>query len=385
MTRPRERDTIARTEEGALRIGVDGRKLRDGGIGTYIRNLLTVLFGRQDGHQYVVFLLEEDLGSLTRPGAPAEEVRVRAGKYSVSEHWLLARAARRAEVDLYHSPHYTLPLPIHCPAIVTVHDLIHVRFARFFPAGAGIYARTIAGAAVRKARLVLVDSSHVKEDVHEILGVPADRVRTLPLGVSRRFTRRSTADTERFLAERGLPSAYFLYVGARKKHKNLSLLIDALVRLPRSERLPLVISGPAWRVAHPLAQRARRAGVSTCIHFSGPIHNEGELALLYSGAALYLQPSLDEGFGLPPLEAMACGTPVLSSSAGALRETLGDAAALLPPSEPEVWAEAMTELLQNSLRREALIRRGLAHSRTFTWERTAELTMAAYREVLDGG
>jgi glycosyltransferase involved in cell wall biosynthesis len=112
------------------------------------------------------------------------------------------------------------------------------------------------------------------------------------------------------------------------------------------------------------------------------LRNEEDLALLYSGAALYVQPSLDEGFGLPPLEAMACGTPVLSSSAGALKETLGDAAVLLPPSEPEVWAEAMTDLLQNSVRREALVRRGLAWSRTFTWERTGELTMDAYREAL---
>jgi glycosyltransferase involved in cell wall biosynthesis len=365
-----------------LRIGVDARKLRDGGIGTYIRNLLSVFFGRPDGHRFVLFLLREDLGSVAHHDSPAEEVRVQAGKYSVSEHWLLARAARRAQVDLYHSPHYTLPLPIHCPAVVTVHDLIHVRFARFFPAGAGIYARTIAGAAVRKARIVLVDSSHVRDDVMEILGVPAERVRIVPLGVSKGFTRRSPGDAELFLKERSLPSAYFLYVGARKRHKNLSLLIDALERLPRSDRLPLVLSGPPWRTGHPLAQRALKAGVLTCIHFSGPLRNEGDLALLYSGAALYVQPSLDEGFGLPPLEAMACGTPVLSSSAGALKETLGDAAVLLPPSEPDVWAEAMTDLLQNSARREALVRRGLAWSRAFTWERTGELTMDAYREAL---
>jgi len=366
-----------------LRIGVDARKLRDGGIGTYIRNLLGVFFGRPEGHRFVIFLLAEDLGSLTRADSPAEEVKVRAGKYSVSEHWLLARAARRAQVDLYHSPHYTLPLPIQCPAIVTVHDLIHVRFARFFPAGAGIYARTIAGAAVRKARLVLVDSPHVRDDVQEILGVSPDRVRIVPLGISKEFTRRSAEDSGRFLHERSLPSAYFLYVGARKKHKNLALLIDALERLPPSDRLPLVLSGPAWNMAHPLAQRAQQAGVATCIHFSGPLHGDDDLALLYSGAALYVQPSLDEGFGLPPLEAMSCGTPVLSSSAGALRETLGDAAVLLPPSEPEVWAESMTELLQNSLRREELIRRGLAHARTFTWERTAQLTMDAYGEALN--
>jgi len=365
-----------------VRIGVDARKLRDGGIGTYIRNLLGVFFGRPDGHRFVVFLLQEDLGSMARPGAPAEEVRVRAGKYSVSEHWLLARAARRAQVDLYHSPHYTLPLPIHCPAVVTVHDLIHVRFARFFPAGAGIYARTIAGAAVRKARLVLVDSSHVRDDVQEILGVPSERVRVVPLGISKGFTRRAAHPVEQFLRERKLPSAYLLYVGARKKHKNLALVIDAMGRLPRSERLPLVLSGPAWRLSHPLAQRAQRAGISSCIHFTGPLHDDEDLALLYSGAALYLQPSLDEGFGLPPLEAMACGTPVLSSSAGALRETLGDAAVLLPPSEPEAWAESMTELLNNSVRREDLIRKGLVRARAFTWERTAELTLGAYTEAL---
>ncbi len=367
-----------------MRIGVDARKLRDGGIGTYIRNLLGVFFGRPAGHWFVVFLFEQDVGALARAGTPAEEVKVRAGAYSISEHWLLACAARRANVDLYHSPHYTLPIPLQCPAVVTVHDLIHVRFARFFAAGAGIYARTVAGAAVRKARLVLVDSNHVKDDVMEILGVPEERVRVAPLGVSKAFTRRSAEDTEQFLKKRSLPSAYFLYVGARKKHKNLSLLIDALERLPASERLPLVISGPPLRIGHPLAQRAQRAGVLSCLHFSGALQDEGDLALLYSGAALYLQPSLDEGFGLPPLEAMACGTPVLSSSAGALKETLADAAALLPPSEPEVWAGTMTELLQNSLRREDLIRRGLARSRMFTWERTADLTLDAYREALAG-
>ena len=368
-----------------MRIGVDARKLRDGGIGTYIRNLLSHFIRRPEGHEYVVFLQKEDLGTVASPGSRAEEVKVRAGKYSVSEHWLLACAARRAHVDLYHSPHYTLPLPLHCPAVVTVHDLIHVRYARFFPAGAGIYARTIAGAAVRKARIVLVDSSHVRDDVQEILGVSPDRVRVVPLGISREFTRRGSDEAEIFLKRRSLPSAYFLYVGARKRHKNLSLLIDALERLPRSDRLPLVLSGPAWRLGHPLAQQARRAGVSTCIHFTGPLRDDEELALLYSGAALYVQPSLDEGFGLPPLEAMACGVPVLASSAGALPETLGDAAVLLPPSEPEAWAEAMTELLQNSLRREELIRRGLKRARAYTWDRTAELTMGAYAEALARG
>ena len=368
-----------------MKIGVDARKLRDGGIGTYIRNLLGVFLRGSRDDRFVVFLRREDLGAVAHPGASVDEVRVRAGNYSVSEHWLLAHAARRAGVDVYHSPHYTLPLPLRCPAVVTVHDLIHVRFARFFPTGAGIYARTIAGAAARKARLVLVDSAHVREDVQEILGVPEPKTRVVPLGVSREYRRRSPEEVERFLSARSLPSAYFLYVGARKKHKNLSLLIDALRAMPSSERLPLVFSGPAWSPAHPLAQRALRAGVTACIRFAGPLRTEEELALLYSGAALYVQPSLDEGFGLPPLEAMACGTPVLASTAGALSETLGDAAALLPPTEPDSWGERMVHLLTDSVARERLVRRGLDRARAFPWERTAELTLGAYREAAASG
>lgn len=367
-----------------MRIGVDARKLRDGGIGTYLRNLLSTFLAKPAGHRYVVFLLREDLGSLPHSGSAAEEVEVSAGKYTLAEHWLLARAADRARVDLYHAPHYTLPLPLRCAAVVTVHDLTHIRFARFFPAGAALYARTIAGAAVRKARLVLVDSTHVRDEVMELLGVSQDRVRIAPLGVSAGFRRRAATDVDRFLRHRSLPSGYLLYVGARKDHKNIALLIDALGRMPGRARPPLVISGTGWSDAHRLARRALSAGVSGCIRFSGPLSNDDELALLYSGAALYVQPSLAEGFGLPPLEAMACGSPVLSSTAGALPETLGDAAAFLPPDDADAWAQTVSQLLASTSRLEELSRRGISRAREFTWERTAAITMDAYREALRG-
>ncbi|MBI4364834.1 MAG: glycosyltransferase, partial [Candidatus Latescibacteria bacterium] len=241
---------------------MDARKLRDGGIGTYIRNLMSSLLATPEGHRYILFLLREDFGSIGRPGSPLEEVEVSAGKYTLAEHWHLARAADRARVDLFHAPHYTLPLPLRCSAVVTVHDLIHIRFPRFFPAGASLYARTVAGAAVRKAKLVLVDSSHVRDDVMELLGVPRDRIRVIPLGVSSALRRRNAAEVDRFRAGRGLPSGYLLYVGARKEHKNLSLLIDALGRIPAGSRPPLVISGPEWAPSHRLARRALAASVS---------------------------------------------------------------------------------------------------------------------------
>jgi glycosyltransferase involved in cell wall biosynthesis len=343
--------------------------------------LLSALLATPEGHRFVAFLLRDDLGTLARGDPPLDEVEVSAGKYTLAEHWLLARAAARAGVDLFHAPHYTLPLPLRCPAVVTVHDLIHIRFARFFPPGTALYARTVAGAAVRKARLVLVDSSHVRDDVAEILGVPGDRIRVAPLGVSGAFRRRTTAEVGRFLTGRGLPSDYVLYVGARKEHKNLALLIDALAKIPRRSRPTLVISGSEWSAERRLARHAARAAVSGSIRFSGPLDTEDDLAHLYSGAALYLQPSLEEGFGLPPLEAMACGVPVLSSSAGALPETLGDAAVFLPPRDPDAWAGAIGEITGSADRREELARRGIARARAFTWERTARITMQAYREA----
>ena len=368
-----------------MRIGLDARKWRDGGIGTYIRNLLAASLAMRRDHRFVVFLLPEDLGAAAHPGVPVEEVRVTAGKYTLSEHWLMARAARLARLDIYHAPHYTLPLPLRCPAVVTIHDLIHVRFARFHPPGAGVYARAIAGAAARKARLVLVDSNHVRDDVMEILGAPEERVRVIPLGVSSAMTRRPPDQVEAFLSARALPRGYLLYVGARKRHKNLTLLIEAFGRMPADSRPPLVLSGGAWAESDPLARAARDAGVLRSIHFAGELRGDEGLAHLYSGAALYVQPSLEEGFGLPPLEAMACGTPVLSSSAGALPETLGDAASLLPPEDPGTWAETMAALLRDGARRADLSRRGLARAREFTWERTAAMTLDAYVEAAGRG
>jgi glycosyltransferase involved in cell wall biosynthesis len=268
--------------------------------------------------------------------------------------------------------------------VVTIHDLIHVRFPQFFPPGAALYARAMAGMAARRARLVLVDSSHTQGEVVELLRVPRAKVRVVPLGVSPGFAPAPPAEIEAFRAERALPAGYLLYVGARKPHKNLPVLLEALARIPAASRPPLVLSGPAWSPVDPLARHAGRLGLASAVHFAGTLRDERDLARLYSGAALYAQPSLAEGFGLPPLEAMACGTPVLASNAGALPGTLGSAAASLPPGEPEAWSVAITTLLADPARREELARAGRARAREFTFERTASGTLDVYEEALRG-
>jgi glycosyltransferase involved in cell wall biosynthesis len=266
--------------------------------------------------------------------------------------------------------------------VVTIHDLIHVRFARFHKPGAGLYARAVAGLAARRAAVVIADSEATRRDIVELLGAPAEKVLVVPLGVSPLLKPAAAVDIALFRSDHRLPGEYVLYVGARKRHKNLELLLHAWATMPAAERPPLVLSGPAWTAREPLAVLAGTLGVANSIRFAGELRDERELSCLYSGAALLVQPSLAEGFGLPPLEAMACGLPVLASDAGSLPEVLGDAAELLPPREPAAWAAAVQRLLSDSTARAQLVARGSKRVGGFTWERTAAATRAIYAEAL---
>ena len=362
-------------------VGMDARKLWDGGIGTYIRGLLGGLANSPSPPALVALLDPRDLGSVPWPGA-IREIPVRAGKYGLGEHWEVPRVARAAGVELLHEPHYTLPWGWSGRSVVTIHDLTHVRFARFFAPGAALYARTVAGIAARRARVVIADSSHARSDLVELLGVPQEKVQVIPLGISRGLSPPSPEAIETLRSARGLPHDYVLYVGARKGHKNLELLLEAISRIPAEGRPPLVLSGDPLTADSALGRLAARLEMTSGLAYGGDLRDEASLACLYAGARLYVHPALTEGFGLPPLEAMACGTPVLSSNGGALAETVGDAAAVLPPRDPERWAREIEALLGDEARRAELISRGLAHAREFTWERAARRTLEVYERAL---
>jgi len=364
-----------------VRIALDARKLFDGGIGTYIRGLLSALAREPRGDEFFALVDPLDTGRVAWPGPVSERVAV-AGKYGLSEHWVVPRAAAAAGAAVLHAPHYTLPLGWGGPSVVTIHDLIHLRFPQFHPPGAAFYARVVAGTAAARARVVLADSEFTRDDVIDRLGARPDKVRVVHLAVPEGLAAPAPETVEAHRAARGLPAGYVLYVGARKRHKNLELLLRAWGAMKETDRPPLVLSGSAWAPDDPHARLAASLGVTKHLFFAGAAGDDGALAALYAGAALYAHPALCEGFGLPPLEAMACGTPVLSSSAGSLAEVLGDGAELLPPMGPERWAEALTRLLRDTAAREDLVRRGHSRVAGYSWARTAEQTRAAYRDAL---
>ena len=364
-----------------MRVGLDARKLFDGGIGTYIRGLVGALATSHPGDEWIVLVDPGDLGRVRWP-ASVRERPVRAGKYGVREHFAVPAEARRAGAELLHAPHYTLPLAWYGPSVVTIHDLIHIRFARFQRPGAAMYARFMAGMATRRADAVIADSLATRADLESLLGTEPGRVEVIPLGVSSTVRRVAADAVARFRTERLLPADYVLYVGARKRHKNLELLLHAWAAMHKAERPPLVLSGHAWPADDPLAALAHTLGVADVIRFAGDLRDDDELSCLYSGAALLVQPSLAEGFGLPPLEAMACGVPVLASDAGALPESLSGAAELLPPEGPAAWAASVLQLLTDAERRSGLVARGKARAAEFTWARTAARTHAVYERVL---
>lgn len=364
-----------------MRIALDARKLRDGGIGTYIRGLLSGLSAAFPHDEWTALVDPSQRGLMRWPG-DVREWPVRAGKYGLAEHWRVPAAARAAEATLLHAPHYTLPLGWGGPAVVTIHDLIHVRLAHLQRPGVALAARTLAGLAAHRAQVVIADSEATRRDVVELLRVPPDKVHVVHLGLPATLAPAPAVDVAVFRSDRALPADYVLYVGARKRHKNLELLLRAWGVLAPADRPPLVLSGRPWTAEEPLARLAHTLGVTSSVVFAGDVPDDRTLACLYSGAALVVQPSLLEGFGLPPLEAMACGTPVIASDAGSLPEVLGEAAVLLSPHDPEAWAHHVVRLLRDPAERARRGALGRVQAERYTWARAANATRELYSRAV---
>ncbi len=330
-----------------MRIGIDARKIADFGIGTYIRGLLQALMAAGSGDTYVAFAPAR-VAHLLPDGV--EHVAVDAPHYSVRELIAVGHAADGAGIDLVHAPHYVVPFT-RVPFVVTIHDLIHLRHSNPL---ARMYARQMIGRAVRKSRRVLTVSEAVKRDIVTTFRCREDHVVVTPNGVGAPFVEHGRAAEGR----------YFLYAGNDKPHKNVDTLVEAFAG---AGDVSLVLTGAPFE-----RFRSRDRVVVT-----GFVDDE-ELAALYRGAMALVMPSREEGFGLPALEAMACGCAVITSNAPALVEITGDAALHAAPNAGAL-REALRRIAADEALRRTLASRGLERARTFTWTRCADLTRGVYR------
>jgi glycosyltransferase involved in cell wall biosynthesis len=364
------------------RVGVNGLFLSrtQTGTGQYCRHLLQAY--QRLGVASRIVVLHGHFPGLAGVGAPAGESHWR--KLWIEQVGCLW-AARRAGVRLLHYPYLAAPLAAPLPVVVTAHDAIPFLFPAYRQ---GVRVRAyvaLVALALRRAALVLTDSTAAARDLRR-LGLPADRLRVVPLGVEERFQPGAPADQVRGVAERyGLaPGRFLLYLGGFDPRKNIAGLVEAYARArARGLTYPLVLAGaltpgPLTTDPRPLARRLGVAGWVRCL---GPVA-EAEKPLLYQAAAAFVWPSLYEGFGLPPLEAVACGVPVVCSDRSSHPEVVGPAALLVDPTDPEALAEALCRIVADDALRAHLRGVGPAWARQFTWERTARETLEAYRAVL---
>ncbi len=370
-----------------MRVGLDGRKLHDFGIGTYIQGLLDGLQEITSPHHYVVFLPDEaDRSQSSLADDPRFTLSVdRSSPYSLRELLSLPFQMRRHHLDLFHATHYVLPPLRPCPAVVTIHDLIHLRFPAQLPSrGAWFYAQVMLRWATRAARRVITVSEATRRDLTARLGVPAEKIRVIPHGASRLF--RTAVDEEataRTLAALGVIRPYLLFVGNPKPHKNLPFLLGVFAQLARElPTLSLVIAGAtAPQIRAQLERQVARAGLTGQVILLRYLPPD-QLPALYQGALALVLPSRYEGFGLPALEAMACGTPVVAATSGALPEVVGEAGWLLAPDDREAWLAALRELSSEPALREKFRAAGIERAATFTWRRAAAATVSVYEEVV---
>jgi glycosyltransferase involved in cell wall biosynthesis len=362
-----------------MNVGIDARKYFDFGIGTYIRNLASY-FDTQEQDAFTYFAAPEDAGHIRRTHR-GETIVNRSAKYSAGELVSVSLQANKAGISVYHAPHYTLPYGLSMRSVVTIHDVIHLRFPEYFSPLQRAYARVMISHACRAADAVIVDSEFSGKELVRYVTCPAGKIHVIPLGVSGNFSPGDgSARPEEFTRKYRLGKKFLLCVGSLKPHKNVSCLLRAFAGLGTEENLQVVFIGERLSEYAALTSLCATCGIGERVLSLGWLP-EDDLISAYRAASVVVLPSLYEGFGFPVLEAMACGTPVIAANAASIPEVIGDAGILFDPSSDRELTGAIRLVLSDQSLRDSLREKGMQRAKLFTWNRCAERTLNVYRSL----
>lgn len=365
-----------------MRVGFDARWYNDSGVGTYVAELLKalVLLQSRDFELVIYEHAENPVDGL--PANAVHRIPIRSARYSSFSHIELKRRARKDQIDLFHSPFFPIPLGLSCPVIVTIHDLIPF----LFPAGNKLKGAMIKfgyRTAAARSRHIITVSNRTAADVQKILGVAPQKISAIHNAASSlHFQPNGNSNEELQIAERfGIKNPYVMVASAWNwRTKNLITSLRALAQVRRESGVAFqtVVYGPqeGFKAAGG-AEEWKELNVVQTGHLPA-----ADLAALFRHAQLFLFPSLYEGFGLPVLEAMACGCPVITSSAGSLPEVAGEGAQIFDSMDMAGMARATISLMLNPIESAQWRKRGLKRALDFSWNNTAKATLSVYHRTL---
>ena len=359
-----------------MKIGVDAREIQDGvvtGIGRSLANFVQYFGENEKTHRLALFSEREipfDLHS------NIEQVLIEPGLTFIWDQYNLPRSLSKSKIDLFYSPYYKVPLLSKIPVVNQILDLMYLVFPPYRKAlgfMGRLYYAIFGKAFARKSISIITDSEHAKQDIIRLWKIDPEKIKVIPLGVAGRYV---PVDNKALLNQvnhrLGLPDRYILYLGNFKPHKNVASLVLAFKRIKLMfPEYKLILAGPLDSNGIEIQDLVSREGLQDRVVFTDTIREEDYPEALLSMASLFVFPTLYEGFGLPPLEAMACGTPVITSNLTAVPEVMGDAGVMVNPLDVGELSRAITDLLENPKKRDLYSKRGLERSRMFSEEKTA--------------
>ncbi len=359
-----------------ISIGVDCRKIRDGGIGTYLRNLLLSWQRLKVDAKFALFCRPGDEKLLNFPSDFARIIYHDYPKYSLSELFSFRKPLAQIHADLFFTPHYTLPFNLHCPSVATIHDLIHLRLPVRLGVVGRIYARFIINHTGKKCSVILTVSEHSKRDIQSLFPNWSDKVQIVSPGVDTDLFKSYPRDqVSQFKRKRALPDEFVLYAGALKRHKNPLALVEIANKL----KYAVVIASRDGKIYYnkilPASDNKNRLSMIE-------VDTDLELALLYNSARMFVFPSFYEGFGLPPLEAMACGLPVVCSNKTSLPEVVGGSALMFSPEDIPDMLVKVEECWKIEQTRDRLRKSGFERARFFNWGNAGRAVFEIFEEVV---